>query len=202
MAGRNVVAMTRRSGCLHWPYATPAGRTPLIGTHAVRSSAVYYLDESEAGAGLVLVGDYYGTFSLWRMLMRAPITQVANATPGIHALDLRTGERAWEAHPQHAYRGVHYDSIYSAAVSVTSDVLFSGSLDGVVKAFRTSDGHELWSYDTTSSFTDSRGQRGKGGIIDPTFSSIPVTVTTRSAASTSFRPGPGNVLLIFRLPGR
>jgi polyvinyl alcohol dehydrogenase (cytochrome) len=138
--------------------------------------------------------------------------QSYNATPGIYAVDLITGKVVWKQRSNHSYndavKGVlTVDSIYSAALSVTNDVLIAGSLDGVVKAFRTSDGAELWSYDTTPKFTDGNGTSGNGGTIDSA-GAVPggTDLLVNSGFSTfgranKFQAGPGNALLIFRLSG-
>jgi polyvinyl alcohol dehydrogenase (cytochrome) len=138
--------------------------------------------------------------------------QSANATPGIYAVDLITGKVVWQKRPKHSYndpvQGVlTVDSIYSAALSVTNDVVFAASLDGVVKAFRSSDGTELWSYDTTPQFTDRDGNRGNGGTIDSA-GAVPggSDLLVNSGFSTfgranKYQAGPGNALLVFRLPG-
>jgi len=135
-----------------------------------------------------------------------------NARPGVYAVDLITGKVVWEKHPKHSYNdpqkgALTVESFYSAAVSVTNDVVFAGSLDGVLKAFRASDGAELWSYDTTPKFTDANGNPGNGGTIDST-SAVPggADLLVNSGFSTfgranKFQAGPGNALFIFRLPG-
>jgi polyvinyl alcohol dehydrogenase (cytochrome) len=137
--------------------------------------------------------------------------QSSNARPGVYAVDLITGKVVWERRPKHSYhdpnKGVlMVDSIYSAALSVTNDVVFAGSLDGVVKAFRASDGAELWSYDTTPKFTDRNGVSGNGGTIDSA-GAVPggTDLLVNSGFATfgranRFQAGPGNALLVFRLP--
>jgi polyvinyl alcohol dehydrogenase (cytochrome) len=102
---------------------------------------------------------------------------------------------------------VTVESIYSAALSVTNDVVLAGSLDGVVKAFRTSDGDELWSYATANKFTDVYGNPGNGGTID---SVAPVPADTdlllnsgyaEFGGTNKFQAGTGNALFVLRLPG-
>ncbi|MDB5987146.1 MAG: hypothetical protein JWR16_2199 [Nevskia sp.] len=139
--------------------------------------------------------------------VKSAITQVANATPGLYAVDFSSGALKWAVHPTHLYQGTTVDSIYSAALSVTNDVLFAGSLDGVVKAFRTTDGAELWSYDTVQNFVDGDGNKGNGGGIDSVGAIAAGTdLLVNSGYSTfgnvnQFQAGAGNALLIFRLPG-
>ncbi len=47
------------------------------------------------------------------------------ATPGVYKLDLLTGEVLWEVHPTHLFEGQDVPSAFSAAVSVTNDVVFA-----------------------------------------------------------------------------
>jgi len=144
-------------------------------------------------------------------LLGANMAPSPHATPGIYAVELMTGKVAWERHPKHyqdpAQGALTVDSIYSAALSVTNDVVFAASLDGVVKAFRTTDGAELWSYDTTPKFTDRNGVSGNGGTIDSA-GAVPggSDLLVNSGFSTfgganKFQAGPGNALFLFRLPG-
>jgi polyvinyl alcohol dehydrogenase (cytochrome) len=86
-------------------------------------------------------------------------------------------------------------------------VVFAGSLDGVMKAFRTSDGAELWSYLTAYKFTDVDGVAGNGGTIDST-PAVPggtdLLVNSGFAefgGTNKFQAGTGNALFTFRLPG-
>lgn len=134
---------------------------------------------------------------------------VAGAMPGIYALNLATGALEWEIHPTHEYAGLTSPSLFSAALSISNDVLFGGSLDGVVRAFSTVDGTELWSLDTAESFTDINGVPGNGGTID----SVGVVVagdgilvnsgySTFQGVDGRYQRGAGNALYVLSLPGR
>jgi polyvinyl alcohol dehydrogenase (cytochrome) len=147
-----------------------------------------------------------------RDLVGNNIHQSPNATPGVYAVDLITGKVVWEKHPTHNYtdnsQGVlTVDSIYSAALSVTNDVVFAASLDGVVKAFRASDGTELWSYATATKFTDVNSNPGNGGTIDsdgPIPGGTDLLVNSGYAefgGTNKFQAGTGNALFVFRLSG-
>jgi polyvinyl alcohol dehydrogenase (cytochrome) len=134
------------------------------------------------------------------------LSLVDNARPGIYALDLNSGGLVWETHPTHSYQGAPTPSLYSAALSVTNDVLFAASLDGVVKAFSILTGAELWSLDTAIPVTDINGVPGNGGTID----SVGVVIAgdnllINSGYSTfggagPYQAGPGNTLFIVTLP--
>jgi polyvinyl alcohol dehydrogenase (cytochrome) len=185
-------------GGIHWGMAADSARV-YIGVSDITVNKVPELTPSNV--------------SNIRSLVPNKIEQSINAAPGIYALDLMTGEIVWQRHPRHNYsdpeRGVQtVDSIYSAALSVTNDVVFAGSLDGILKAFRASDGTEVWSYDTARSFTDLNGYTGRGGSID-SVGAVPLAgdLLINSGYSTfsavnRFQAGPGNALLVFRLPAK
>ncbi len=98
------------------------------------------------------------------------------------------------------------DSIFSAALSVTNDVVFAGSLDGTLHALRASDGSALWTYDTTRSFTGVNGSEGNGRTIDSVGAVIASGDVLVNSGNDTFggvnvwQAGPGNALLVFRLP--
>lgn len=133
---------------------------------------------------------------------------VAGAKPGIYALSLSSGAIEWEVHPTHIYEGLTTQSIFSASLSVSNDVLFAASLDGVVRAFDTTDGTEKWSLDTTVSFTDVNSVTGNGGTID----SVGVVVagdgllinsgydTFQAFDGRRYQAGQGNALFVLSLP--
>ena len=85
--------------------------------------------------------------------------------------------------------------------------MLAGSLDGVVKAFHTRDGSELWSLDTATDFTDINGTPGNGGTID----SVGVVVagdgvlvnsgySTFQGVDGRYQAGAGNALFVLGLP--
>jgi polyvinyl alcohol dehydrogenase (cytochrome) len=133
---------------------------------------------------------------------------VPDGKPGVYALDLFTGHVVWEDHPTHVFAddGKTYPSIFSAAPSVTNDVVFFASLDGMVRAYRTTDGANLWSYQTAKSVSSPDGVVGKGGTVDQ----IGAYVAGRNVLVNSgynhfggrnaFQAGPGNALYVFKLP--
>lgn len=88
------------------------------------------------------------------------------ANPGIYALDIRTGETIWEVHPQRYYEGLATPLLFSAALALTNDVLFAGSLSGAMMAFSALDGRELWSFDVSKDLVDINNVQGDGGTID------------------------------------
>jgi polyvinyl alcohol dehydrogenase (cytochrome) len=146
-------------------------------------------------------------FNLISLVMLPPNPPPGDPHPGVYALDLATGAVLWQVHTTHPFDGVATDSIYSAAVSMTNDVVFASTLDGLVKALRSSDGKELWSYNTAQAYTDAAGNSGNGGTIDSVGAIVAGNdVLVNSGYDTfgkagSVQAGPGNALLVFRLPG-
>ncbi len=187
------------NGALDWARSLGLG-SALGGVHwgiAVDESRVYaaitdaFVDKTSA------IGDLGGNL---------PIEPVEGGSPGIYALDILTGEQVWSIRPTHLYQGEPYVSIYSAALTVTNDVLFAGALDGEIAAFSTHDGTELWRFDTDIEFTDVHGAAGEGGTID-SIGAIPVgdTLLLNSGYDNfggvdAYQAGKGNALFVFRLP--
>jgi polyvinyl alcohol dehydrogenase (cytochrome) len=60
-----------------------------------------------------------------------------NGRPGVYALALRDGNIEWEVHPTREFEGKLVPAIFSAALTVTNDVLFAGALNGMLYAFNT-----------------------------------------------------------------
>lgn len=171
-------------GGVHWGIAVDESRVYAAVTDA-------FVDKTSA------IGDLGGNL---------PIEPVAGGSPGIYALDILTGEQVWSVHPTHLYEGKPYTSIYSAALTVTNDVLFAGALDGELAAFSTRDGTELWRFDTDIDFVDVHGAEGEGGTID-SVGAVPVgdTLWLNSGYDNfggvdAYQAGKGNALFVFRLP--
>jgi polyvinyl alcohol dehydrogenase (cytochrome) len=130
------------------------------------------------------------------------------ATPGLYALDLLTGKLLWERHDQHVYQGKTYDTIYSAALTVTNDVLLAGALSGELRALRASTGEALWTFQSAVATQDvNDGKAGHGGTID-SVGAVPVGADlylnsgySSFGGPTAWHAGPGNSLFVLRLPG-
>ncbi len=128
------------------------------------------------------------------------------ATPGLYALDLQTGQRLWERHLRHTHKGQEVDTIFSAALTVTNDVLLASALSGEVVALRASSGEEVWRYQSAIATTDvNDGKAGSGGTLDAT-GAVPVgdqlfinSGYSSFGGPTAWHAGPGNSLMVLRL---
>jgi polyvinyl alcohol dehydrogenase (cytochrome) len=85
----------------------------------------------------------------------------------------------------------------SAAVTVIPGAVFSGAVDGHLRAFSTEDGRVLWDFDTAKEFATVNGVKAKGGSVD---GPGPIVVDGMVFVNSGYpRNGgmPGNVLLAF-----
>src|SRR6266536_3224259 len=87
-----------------------------------------------------------------------------NKGGGLTALRLTDGAKVWFApgHPCSPPRP-GCSPAQPAAASSISGVVFSGSIDGHIRAFSTEDGHLLWDFDTVHDYPTVNGVAAKGG---------------------------------------
>jgi polyvinyl alcohol dehydrogenase (cytochrome) len=120
-------------------------------------------------------------------------------TPGgLHAIHVATGRRAWftPPPPPRCGSGRGCSAAQSAAITVIPGVVFSGSIDGVLRAFSTKDGSIVWEFDTNREFETVNGVQAKGASIG---GPGPVVVDGMLFVNSGYSLGgrPGNVLLAF-----
>jgi polyvinyl alcohol dehydrogenase (cytochrome) len=119
---------------------------------------------------------------------------------GLFALQLADGKQVWRAEPATCPENRKRCSpAQSAAVSVIPDVVFSGALDGHLRAYSTADGRILWDYDTVRDFTTSNGVPGHGGAVNGPGATVAGGMVFVNSGYALFGQMPGNVLLAFGL---
>jgi len=117
---------------------------------------------------------------------------------GLFALDLATGSKVWAAPAPPCGDRKPCAPSQTAAVSVMPGAVFSGSIDGHMRAYSTKDGRILWEFDTVRDFTTVNGVDAKGGSISGGGVAIADgMVFTNSGYSHHAGIIPGNVLLAF-----
>ena len=195
-----VYSLNPKTGAKNWERKIGAGGI-LGGIHwgmTVDTQRVY---AAVADINIVKLGAISSLFSASGGSVATP-----GGTPGVYALDIRNGQVVWEKHDTHPYQGSEVNSAYSAALSLSNDVLFAANLNGQIKALRASTGAELWVFDTHIAVTDVNGVAGQGGTVD---ASGPVPAGSDLflnsgysifGGADKFNAGPGNVLFVFRLP--
>ncbi len=94
----------------------------------------------------------------------------ANKSGGsLWALDPKTGTARWHTQspaPACSWSEGPCSHAQSQAVTVMPGAVFSGSLDGHLRAYSTIDGKILWDFDTAKAFQTQNGVRASGGPLD------------------------------------
>jgi len=129
------------------------------------------------------------------------VSDMTAATPGgIHAIDLATGERAWFTPPDPLCAGSRQcRPSQGAATTVIPGAVFSGSLDGGMRAYSTVTGELLWLFDSNRDFETVNGVTANGGGMDGPGAVVAGGMLFFNSGYGGFgRPG-GNVLLAFGL---
>jgi polyvinyl alcohol dehydrogenase (cytochrome) len=122
---------------------------------------------------------------------------------GLHSLDLKTGATIWDAKPAVCAQGQSICSpAQSAAVSVIPGVVFSGSLDGHIRAYSSSNGAVLWDVDTAREFETVNGKAARGGSLDAAGPAIVNGMVFVNSGYGQYGGMPGNVLLVFSVEGK
>ena len=87
----------------------------------------------------------------------------------------------------------------SAALTATDELVFSGGLDGVIRAFDIDTGEVLWRDETARPFDTVNGVKGHGGAIDVDGQSLADGWLYVQSGYAMFGQMPGNVLLAYRV---
>ena len=121
-------------------------------------------------------------------------------SPGLHAVEIASGEVLWSKIEKDRCGTFELRGCgpgLSAAITLTPDVVFGGTLDGWMKAYSKEDGSELWSFDTKRDYDAVNGVKAFGGAID---SDGPIVVENQlfvSSGYAKFAEKEGNVVLAF-----
>jgi polyvinyl alcohol dehydrogenase (cytochrome) len=76
-------------------------------------------------------------------------------------------------------------------------VVFSGALDGHLRAYATKDGKVLWDFDTAKPFDTVNGVKANGGAIDVGGPAIANGMVLTTSGYATWGGKGGNVLLAF-----
>jgi len=197
---------------------------------AQKSGTVHALDpdakgkvlwQTRVGAGGLLGGSQWGSAAdnrhMYVAISDVALHTVADATApggrriaidpkiggGLHAINLTSGTIAWSARPAKCPAAQAIcSSAQSAAVTTIPGAVFSGSLDGHLRAYSTTDGRVIWDFDTAREFPTVNGKPARGGSIDATGAAVAGGVIFVNSGYNQFGGMPGNVMLAFSVDGR
>jgi polyvinyl alcohol dehydrogenase (cytochrome) len=116
---------------------------------------------------------------------------------GLFALKLGTGEKVWSATPPPCGDRKRCSPAQSAPVTVIPGVVFSGSLDGHLRAYSTATGEVVWDMDTSREYDTVNGQKARGGSLDAAGAVIVGGMLYVNSGYGQWGGMPGNVLLAF-----
>ena len=138
--------------------------------HAVNPDDGSVVWQTRVGRGGIQGGVHFGMAAAGDRLF-VPISDMADGReypnpdrPGLHALDIRTGEILWSALNPDVCDGRDFcHPGVSQAVTVAGNLVFAGAMDGVLRVHDAETGSVLWELDATKEFTTTTGETTHGG---------------------------------------
>ena len=138
------------------------------------------------------------------------VAEVGAASPkrgagGLAAIDLKTGAIRWnKPAPQSTCVAAESGCTQpqAQAVTVMPGVVFSGSVDGHLRAFSTIDGYPVWDFDTARDFQTVNGKDARGSALDHGGPTIVGGIVYVNSGHSDGKDRPGNVLLAFSVDGK
>ncbi len=124
-----------------------------------------------------------------------------NAGGGLFALSLDTGNIIWHT-PHPGCHKAGCSPAQSAAVTAIPGVIFSGGVDGHLRAYSAGDGKILWDMDTERDYQTVNGVKGHGGSLDGPGAVVVAGIVYVNSGYFFQGSAPGNVLLAFSVDGK
>jgi len=122
-----------------------------------------------------------------------------NVGGGLFAIRIADGIKTWNAEPEHTCpeNRAGCSPAQPAAVTATPGIVFSGSVDGHMRAYSSEDGKILWDFDTAREYSTVNGVKGRGGSIDGPGAVVVGGMVYINSGYSRQNGTPGNVLLAF-----
>src|SRR5579871_873059 len=205
--GKRALVIGQKSGMVHGVDPGQKGRS---------------LWQTQAGPGSALGGSQWGSAADGKNVYVAISDVVIGGVPdpksplgfrltvdpkkggGLHAIDLQSGKIVWSAAPSTGCDAARTDCspAQSAAVTAIPGAVFSGSLDGHLRAYSSSTGKILWDTDTAREFPTVNGQPAHGGSMDAAGPAIVNGMLFVNSGYGQWGGMPGNVILAYSIDGK
>ncbi|MBP0109866.1 MULTISPECIES: outer membrane protein assembly factor BamB family protein [Bradyrhizobium] len=143
-----------------------------------------------------------GTPGAQKTIMGGELKMDPRKGGGLFALKLATGEVVWRTPHPGCNDKPGCSPAQSAAVTAIPGVVFSGGLDGHLRAYSARTGEIIWDVDTVQDYTTVNGAAGQGGSLDGPGAVIAGGMLYVNSGYTNYGTLPGNVLLAFSVEGR
>ncbi len=164
--------------------------------------------QARVGRGGPLGGVQWGTATDGKLVYAAvsdleplsinPVTLNPDKGGGLHALAADSGAVRWSAPAPRACAGrASCSPAQSAAVTATPEYVLSGSVDGHIRAYSTTDGRVLWDYDMAKPFTTVNGVEANGGSLNSAGPTIAGGMIFVNSGYGLYGGQAGNVLAAF-----
>jgi polyvinyl alcohol dehydrogenase (cytochrome) len=161
-----------------------------------KQGALVWQYRTSQGSGLggqwgAAVDDKQAYFSVNGTLSQTP--------GGIRAAKLDTGEEVWSKAASEKLCGTARgcSAAQGAAVTAIPGIVFSGSMDGGIRAYSSADGTIVWQFDTNREFETVNGVKANGGAMDGPGAVVADGMLYINSGYVSLIGRPGNVLLAF-----
>jgi polyvinyl alcohol dehydrogenase (cytochrome) len=125
----------------------------------------------------------------------------SKAGGGLLALKLETGEEVWRTPHPGCSDAPGCSPAQSAAVTAIPGLVFSGGLDGRLRAYFAENGKIAWDMDTKGDYQAVNGVAAKGGSIDGGGAVVVDGMVYVGSGSGFVGTMPGNVLLAYSIDG-
>jgi len=191
-----------------------------------KSARVFALDPAEsgeplwsytAGAGGKAGGVHFAMAvdaargALYVPISDRPIANLDDSSngepnPSLHALDIATGKPFWEVaapgdcRDPDSKEGGRLEDCYegfSAAITVTDNLVFAPTLDGYLRAFDADSGEQVWALDTRGDHPSVSDTEAYGGAIDYGGVFLDGGELFVSSGYGQFGQIPGNAFMVF-----
>jgi len=118
---------------------------------------------------------------------------------GLFALRIPTGEQTWYAPPEEPKCAgtLGCTPAQMAPATLIGDVVFSGSMDGHLRAYNTANGALIWDFDTLRDFPTVNGVKARGGSMSASGAVAAGGMLFVNSGYGALGGMPGNVLLAF-----
>lgn len=120
---------------------------------------------------------------------------------GLTALRIGDGNKAWYVSPAACGGTPGCSPAQSAAVTAIPGVIFSGSMDGHLRAYASEDGKVLWDFNTVREYSAVNRVKAIGGALDGPGPVVVNGMVFVNSGYARFGGAPGNVLLVFTPDG-
>lgn len=111
--------------------------------------------------------------------------QLNEGTSELVAIDIQTGEILWN---------VEYDQPAFGAATVVNDLVFTSTMDGVIRAHAREDGREVWTYEASGGINAWPAVSGDTILFPVGIGEQPVLIALRLGAEGAEVPEPGPTL--------